>query len=64
MKNKKLILLGATTLAIATAAILYMKKKEELDYDENPPKRAPQLDIENPGSQHNFPKPPMESDMG
>jgi len=63
MKNKKLILMGAATLAIAAAAILYMKKKEELDY-ESPPKRAPQLDIENPGSQHNFPKPPMESDMG
>jgi len=63
MKNKKLILLGAATLAVAAAAILYMKKKEELDY-ETPSNRAPQLDIENPGSQHNFPKPPMESDMG
>ncbi|HVE60471.1 MAG TPA: hypothetical protein VNA26_01535 [Chitinophagaceae bacterium] len=63
MKNKKLILLSAATIAIAAAAILYMKKKEELD-DEIPSKNAPQLDIENPGSQHNFPKPPMESDMG
>ncbi|MDQ3682575.1 MAG: hypothetical protein M3352_05820 [Bacteroidota bacterium] len=63
MKNKKLLLVGAATLAIAAAAILYIKKKEELSY-ENPPKKAPQLDIENPGSQDDFPKPPMASEMG
>ncbi len=63
MKNKKLLLVGAATLAIAAAAILYIKKTEELSY-ENPPNKAPQLDIENPGSQDDFPKPPMASEMG
>jgi hypothetical protein len=63
MKNEKMLLVGAATVAIAAAAILYMRKKEEISYD-NPPKRAPQLDLENPGTQDNFPKPPMESDMG
>jgi hypothetical protein len=32
--------------------------------EDKPPKGAPQLDIENPGSQDNFPKPPMESELG
>lgn len=63
MKNEKILLVGAATVAIAVAAILYMRKKEEFD-TEDPPKRAPQLDIANPGSQDDFPKPPMESDMG
>ncbi len=62
MKNEKMLLVGAATVAIAAAAILYIRKKEELSNDY--PKRAPQLDIENPGSQDDFPKPPMESAMG
>jgi len=31
---------------------------------EKPPRRAPQLKLENPGSQDDFPKPPMESEVG
>jgi hypothetical protein len=63
MKNEKMLLVGAATVVIAAAAILYIRKKEELSYDQ-PSKKAPQLDLENPGTQDNFPKPPMESEMG
>lgn len=59
-KNKWLIGLGSL-LAVAAAIFI---KKNKINNEEKPPKKAPQLDIENPGSQDNFPKPPMESEIG
>lgn len=42
----------------------FLIKKNKPNNEEKPPKNAPQLDIENPGSQDDFPKPPMESEIG
>ncbi len=61
-KNEVIIIgIGALIALAATALIITLRKS---DYEERPPKGAPQLDIENPGSQHEFPKPPMESELG
>ena len=60
-KNKWLIGLGGL---VAAAAAFILIKKNKTNNEEKPPKRAPQLDIENPGSQHDFPKPPIESGIG
>jgi hypothetical protein len=62
MKNKNKWLIGIGSLLAAVAAIFFIKNKNA--GEERPPKNAPQLDIENPGSQDDFPKPPMESEIG
>jgi hypothetical protein len=63
MKKKNKLLIGAVGLLAAVAAILLFKKNKTSS-EEKPPKGAPQLDLENPGSQDDFPKPPMESEIG
>jgi hypothetical protein len=65
MNNKKagVIVLGALA-ATAAAYILSKKKNAVASAHEKPPKGAPQLNIENPGSQHDFPKPPANSQLG
>ena len=63
MKKKNMLLIGAGALVAAAAAIFLIKKNKE-DAPEKPPKGAPQLDIENPGSQDDFPKPPIQSEVG
>lgn len=60
-KNKWLIAIGS--VLAATAAFLIIRKART-NGEERPPKGAPQLDIENPGSQHDFPKPPSEAELG
>ena len=62
MKNKDIWVLGVGLL-VAAAAALWIIKNSTGDEDE-PPKSAPQLDVENPGTQDDFPKPPMESEIG
>ncbi len=63
MNNKNKWLIGIGSLLALSASIFIIKKKRS-NNEGKPPKGAPQLDIENPGSQHDFPKPPMESEMG
>ena len=65
MNKKKagVIVLGALA-ATAAAYLLSKKKNASASAHEKPPKGAPQLDIENPGSQHDFPKPPANSQIG
>ena len=60
-KNKWLLAIGGL---VATAAAVFVIKKNKPCNEDKPPKGAPQLDIENPGSQHEFPKSPMESEIG
>lgn len=60
-KNKWLLAAGS---ALALAATLFFVRKKQSTKQERPSKKAPQLDIENPGSQDDFPKPPMESEVG
>jgi hypothetical protein len=63
MKKKNKLLIGAVGL-FATVATILLFKKNKPGSEERPPKGAPQLDLENPGSQDDFPKPPMESEIG
>ena len=60
-KNKWLLAVGGL---VAAAASFFIIKKVKSDGEGKPPKGAPQLDLENPGSQDDFPKPPMESEIG
>jgi hypothetical protein len=62
MKSKDIWLLGVGLL-VAAAATLWIIKNST-DDKEKAPKGAPQLDVENPGTQDDFPKPPIESDLG
>jgi hypothetical protein len=64
MKNKNWILIGAGALAAVAATIFLIRKNKKKDQDEKPPKNAPQLDIENPGSQAEFPTSPSGSEIG
>ncbi|HVG12119.1 MAG TPA: hypothetical protein VM843_03900 [Flavisolibacter sp.] len=65
MNKKKAGVIVLSALAATAAAYLLSKKKNaSTSAHEKPPKGAPQLDIENPGSQHDFPKPPTQSQMG
>jgi hypothetical protein len=61
-KNRQLLIISSFIAATVTT-ILMIKKKKTFK-NEKPPRKAPQLNIENPGSQHDFPKPPMESELG
>jgi len=61
MKNKN-VLVGIGAL-VATAVALFVVRKKKADAS-RPPKKAPQLHIENPGSQDNFPTSAVESEIG
>lgn len=62
MKNKN-VLVGIGAL-VATAVALFVVRKKKESAVEKPPKKAPQLSIENPGSQDNFPTSAVESEIG
>ena len=63
MKQKNALWIGLAGLFAATATFLFMRRKNQPD-EERPPKGAPQLHLENPGSQDDFPKAPSESELG
>ena len=63
MKNKNKWMIG--TIGVLTAVItIFLIKRNKTVAESKPPKGAPQLDLENPGSQDDFPKPPMKSEIG
>lgn len=64
MKHKNFLLIGMGALVAGIASILFLKKKKEAEEGEKPPRNAPQLDIENPGSQSDFPSAARESEVG
>ena len=61
MKSKDIWLLGVGLLVAGAAALWIIKNSGD---DEKPPKGAPQLDVENPGTQDDFPKRPVEFGVG
>ena len=63
MTNKNKWLLAISSVVALAATILLLRKNLNSG-EERPPKNAPQLDLENPGSQDDFPVPPMESEIG
>lgn len=62
MKQKHWILAGIGVAAAAITAYLLINKKK--DRREKPPKGAPQIRVENPGDQSEFPNSASESELG
>lgn len=63
MKQKQLSILIASTLLVATAAFLLVRHNSR-QKKEQPPKGAPQLDLQNPGDQSEFITSATESEVG
>lgn len=62
MKKKDILLLGiAAGLATAAAIFFFLKKKEDI---EKPPKKAPQVPVDNPGDQSEFTTSASDSEIG
>ena len=61
-KMPKPLIIGVLASLVAGLATLFIvKKKGGKDLFA---KKPPQLDIDNPGTQDDFPKPPAESELG
>jgi hypothetical protein len=63
MKKKNIILVGIGA-ALATAAAIFLIKRNSKPVTEKPPKGAPQIKVENPGDQSEFATSPSDSDLG
>lgn len=61
-KNKWLIGIGG--LIAVAAGFFLIKKGKCCEEKETPPKKAPQIAIENPGTQDEFPTSASESELG
>jgi hypothetical protein len=62
MKKKDVLLLGiAAGLATAAAIFFFLRKGDET---EKPPKKAPQVPVDNPGDQSEFTTSASESEIG
>ena len=57
-----MVWMGVGVALAAAAAIFFIRKKN--GQGEKPPKKAPQLDIENPGEQSEFVTAPSDSEIG
>ena len=62
MKKNNKILIGIGVVLATVAVIFFQKKKKEAD--NLPPKKAPQLPIDNPGEQSEFTTSASESEIG
>jgi hypothetical protein len=62
MKKKNILLLSIAGIAAVGVAIFGLRKYK-FSQEGKPPRKAPQLDIDNPGSQSEFPKQPDETNM-
>ena len=64
MKKKTIWLIGMGTVLATTAALFFLKRRKgPTDTEEKPPKNAPQLDVQNPGEQSEFPSMADESEL-
>ena len=64
MKKNTNILLGATAALLSVVAAVLLLRRDKTPKAEKPPKKAPQLDIENPGDQSEFTTAASASEMG
>lgn len=62
MKKQNIIWIGIGAALAAASAVLYFVNKS--NGNERPPKKAPQLDLNHPGEQSDFPTSPSESEIG
>jgi hypothetical protein len=58
------LVVGVLSTLGAGLALLFVTREKGKQASNRPPRNAPQLHLENPGSQDDFPKPPMESEIG
>ncbi len=63
MKKKQLSILVTGTVLALTAAFLLVRHQRQ-EQKEQPPKGAPQLDLQNPGDQSEFLTAATDSEMG
>lgn len=63
MKKKNIVMIGIGA-ALATAAAIFFFRRKKQDAGEQPPKKAPQIPIENPGEQSEFTTSASESEVG
>lgn len=63
MKKKNLLLVGIA-VALAIVAVIFLVRKRKADKGEIPPRKAPQLSLENPGEQSEFITSASESEIG
>jgi|GEM_PF-1141609 len=65
MKKKNVVIAGIASLALmATTAYLIVRRRNRQKEDQ-PPKNAPQVPINNPGDQSNFPAAPSgDTELG
>lgn len=65
MKKKEILFIGiGIGAALATAAAILFSLKKKQQAGDKPPKKAPQLPIDNPGEQSEFTTSASESEVG
>lgn len=67
MKKKNLLLIGVVVgivAILATIATIFLIRRKKAEKGEIPPRKAPQLSIENPGEQSEFITSASESEIG
>ena len=59
-------MIATGAVAALAGGLIFLKKKKETKKNDTktPPKDAPQLKLQNPGSQDNFPTAATESEIG
>jgi len=63
MKKKNLLLIGVAVVLVI-AAVIFLVRNRKVNKGEIPPRKAPQLSIENPGDQSEFITSASESEIG
>ena len=63
MKKKQIWWIGIGAAVTAATAVFFFIKKASAS-TERPPKKAPQLNVENPGDQSEFTTAPSDSELG
>ncbi len=63
MTNRDKWIIAVSSMLVVVTSIFVLRRRKQY-HAEKPPKKAPQIHIENPGSQDDFPKPPLESEVG
>lgn len=58
------LVVGVLSALGAGLALLFVTRQKSKQTADQPPRKAPQLHLENPGTQDDFPKPPIESEIG
>jgi hypothetical protein len=65
MQKKNIVIAGIASLVAIAATAFFVVSRRNRQKQDQPPKNAPQVPINNPGDQSNFPAgPTSESELG